>query len=676
MATKTLVYIVIAGVAALLVALFQYLYKAKKRKLNPVFACLRFITLFAVALLIINPKFEKVTLQNEKPNLVVAVDNSESVAYLGHSERTNALVKNIKENTLLNEKFDVQLFSFDRALSPIDSLDFSTSQTDLATLFKELKQVYKDKTAPTVLISDGNQTLGNDYQFIAEQYEQPIYPVILGDTVKYSDLKIQQLNVNKYAYLKNQFPVEIIAVYNGNNNVNSQLTISKNGGVVFRRNLNFSNENNSHTVTANLPANSVGTQSYVVSIAPQNTEKNKTNNGKPFAIEVIDQKTSIAIISAIAHPDIGAIKKSIESSEQRSVAILSPAEFINNPNEYQAVILYQPVSAFEPVYDYLNSNNLNRFTITGSHTDWYFVNRIQDNYDQEITGQLEDYQASLNNNFTTFIVNDIAFDDFPPLRTEFGELSFNIPYETLCYKRINNNIIDEPLMATFENTNYREAILFGEGMWRWRAQSYLNMDSFQEFDDFFGKAIQYITSNKRRTRLVVNYESFYNGSSDVQITAQFFNKNYEFDNKASLTISLKNTVNQEITAFPFVLKQNAYELDLSNFPAGDYDFTVSANDGEVAYSGHLKILDFNVEEQFLNANVTKLQDIATNSSGASYFINNPQLLFDNLTRDQRFVTVQRSIKNVVPLIDIKILLVLIALCLAIEWFLRKYNGLI
>ena len=676
MATETLVYIVIAGVAALLVALFQYLYKAKKRKLNPVFACLRFITLFAVALLIINPKFEKVTLQNEKPNLVVAVDNSESVAYLGHSERTNALVKNIKENTLLNEKFDVQLFSFDRALSPIDSLDFSTSQTDLATLFKELKQVYKDKTAPTVLISDGNQTLGNDYQFIAEQYEQPIYPVILGDTVKYSDLKIQQLNVNKYAYLKNQFPVEIIAVYNGNNNVNSQLTISKNGGVVFRRNLNFSNENNSHTVTANLPANSVGTQSYVVSIAPQNTEKNKTNNGKPFAIEVIDQKTSIAIISAIAHPDIGAIKKSIESSEQRSVAILSPAEFINNPNEYQAVILYQPVSAFEPVYDYLNSNNLNRFTITGSHTDWYFVNRIQDNYDQEITGQLEDYQASLNNNFTTFIVNDIAFDDFPPLRTEFGELSFNIPYETLCYKRINNNIIDEPLMATFENTNYREAILFGEGMWRWRAQSYLNMDSFQEFDDFFGKAIQYITSNKRRTRLVVNYESFYNGSSDVQITAQFFNKNYEFDNKASLTISLKNTVNQEITAFPFVLKQNAYELDLSNFPAGDYDFTVSANDGEVAYSGHLKILDFNVEEQFLNANVTKLQDIATNSSGASYFINNPQLLFDNLTRDQRFVTVQRSIKNVVPLIDIKILLVLIALCLAIEWFLRKYNGLI
>ena len=39
-----------------------------------------------------------------------------------------------------------------------------------------------------------------------------------------------------------------------------------------------------------------------------------------------------------------------------------------------------------------------------------------------------------------------------------------------------------------------------------------------------GKAIQYITTNKRRTRLVVNYESFYDGNSYIRIGAQFFNK--------------------------------------------------------------------------------------------------------------------------------------------------------
>ena len=676
MNTETIIYIVIAGVAALLLALFQYLYKSKKHKLNPIFTCLRFITLFAVALLLINPKFEKVTIQNDKPNLIVAVDNSESIVYLGHDKKTNTLVNELKENSDLNEKYEVQFYTFGNTLESIDSLDYTTSQTNLATLFNELSQVYQDETAPILLISDGNQTLGNDYQFIAEKYEQPIYTVILGDTIRYSDLKIQQLNVNKYAYLKNQFPVEVIAVYNGDSNVNTQLTISNNGNVVFRRNLSFSSSNNTQTVNVVLPANNVGTQSYTATVTPLNEEKNKKNNSKPFAIEVIDQKTSIAVISAITHPDLGALKKSIESSEQRSVSIVTPEEYLNAPDEFQAVILYQPVSSFNSVYEFLNKNNINRFTITGIQTDWYFLNDIQEHYEQEISGQLEEYQVDLNNNFTTFIVNDIDFESFPPLNAEFGETNFNTPFEILFYKRINNNIIAEPLMATFETQAYREVIIFGEGLWRWRAQAYLNNDSFQEFDDFLGKAIQYITNNKRRTRLVVNYETFYNGNSEIKLSAQFFNKNYEFDNKATLTIALRNTDDQTLTTIPFVLKQNGYELDLSNFPAGDYDFTVRANDGEVTYSGHLKILDFNVEEQFLNANVTKLQTIASNSDGTSYFIGNTQELTNDLNQDNRFTTIQRSIKNVVPLIDLKILLALIAMCLAIEWFLRKYNGLI
>ena len=33
-------------------------------------------------------------------------------------------------------------------------------------------------------------------------------------------------------------------------------------------------------------------------------------------------------------------------------------------------------------------------------------------------------------------------------------------------------------------------------------------------------------------------------------------------------------------------------------------------------------------------------------------------------------------KNIVPLIDQKLILALIVLCLALEWFLRKYYGLI
>jgi len=78
----------------------------------------------------------------------------------------------------------------------------------------------------------------------------------------------------------------------------------------------------------------------------------------------------------------------------------------------------------------------------------------------------------------------------------------------------------------------------------------------------------------------------------------------------------------------------------------------------------------------LNANVTKLQQVATNSKGSIYFIKNTDSLIPNLLNDSRYSIVQKSTKNVVPLIDFKYLLALIALSLSIEWFLRKYNGLI
>jgi hypothetical protein len=46
--------------------------------------------------------------------------------------------------------------------------------------------------------------------------------------------------------------------------------------------------------------------------------ENTYNNSKNFAVEVIDQKTKIALVTAINHPDVAALKRSIESNAQHS----------------------------------------------------------------------------------------------------------------------------------------------------------------------------------------------------------------------------------------------------------------------------------------------------------------------------------------------------------------------
>ena len=396
---------------------------------------------------------------------------------------------------------------------------------------------------------------------------------------------------------------------------------------------------------------------------------------KAFAVEVIDQKTNVLLISDMVHPDLGAIKKSVESNERRSITIQRTSE-VKNVDDYQLIILYQPNSRFRGVYEKISAARKNYLTIVGSKTDWVFLNKTQNKYYQEITRQTEYYIPRFNPNYSTFLFDDIGYEGYPPLIGNFGEIRISSNHDVLLYRTIGNIQTEEPLLATIEEDGIREAILLGEGFWRWRAQNFLDTKNFESFDDFFSKLIQYLATNKPKSRLNTISESFYYGNANIKIKAEYFTKNYEFDNRGSLQISLKNKDTEETQTIPMLLKNNLYEVDLSNLKAGNYDFTVAVSGENISRSGSFTVLEYNVEQQFLNADVTKLKQVATNTNGKSYFIGQNEKLIQDLIQDQRYQPIQKSKENVVSLIDWKYLLVIIILLLGIEWFARKYNGLI
>ena len=674
---ETLVYILLAGIIAFGLAFFQYYIKGKSMsKLNMLFSFLRFCTLFTLGLLLVNPEIEQVEITSEKADLIVAVDNSNSVKQLLHDKETTQLVEKLQNDADLNKRFNLHFYSFGKNVSPLDSLTFEEKQTNINAVFSNLKQVYKGQTAPTLLITDGNQTFGPDYSFAYQQYKQPIYPIILGDTIQYTDLRIAKLNVNRFAYLKNRFPVEVILVYDGTENVTSNFQISLKGKVVFSKPVEFSNTKNSHVINLDLPANQVGVMSYVARLIPSEKEKNAVNNTKNFAVEVIDQKTNVALVSTITHPDLGALKSSIETNERRSASIVKPNDIMNKINDYQLVILYQPNKNFNNLIKKLKELKKHVFTVIGTNTDVNFYNSYQDFISLENTFQVEDYQPILNRSFLPFTAEEMDFVNYPPLRGPYGNVSFQGNYQTLLSKSILGVILDEPLLATYELNDSREAVLFGEKIWTWRSQDFVNSGSFKAFDNFLGKLVQYLASNKIRDRLQLDYQSFYDGESDFLIQAQFFDKNYVFDPREQLTITIKNIDTEIENTIPFILTNNIFQVDLSSLPAGPYDFIVRTTKENISKSGHFQILEYNVEQQFLNADVTNLERLATNSQGKAYFKENMNTLISDLLNDSRYRAIQKSRKNTVSLIDWKLLLVILISCLTLEWFLRKYNGLI
>jgi len=677
MSLPTILWILGAAVLALGFALFQYYYKVKyKSNRNILYAVLRFLTVFLVLILLINPTYKKVSYYIEKPSLPVAIDNSESVAFLEYDDRVQSALKSFRESEALNDAFDIQYYSFGNEIQILDTLSFEEKQTDISNVFERFSSIYKNDVAPSVLISDGNQTLGTAFQYSIRNYRNPVYTVAVGDTIVYDDLKLGQLNVNRYAYINNKFPVELFANYTGAGEVQSNLTVRANGRTVYKETLTFSSTTSSRVLNFLLPAESVGVKQYEVFLEPVSNEKNIKNNAKNFAIEVIDQKTNVAIISALRHPDIGALRKSIEKNRLRSVTILTPQESIGKLDEYDVALLYQPTQDFNTVFTELNNLDKNRIIITGTKTNWRFLNNSQNTVTQEITGQIEEVQGALNVSFSTFGIDGVNFEDYPPLKTAFGDLNISSSHDIALFQKIGNIETESPLLITTEENTNRTVWLFGEGIWRWRAQNYIDKRDFETFDKFIDNLIQYTASKRRKSRFNVDFESFYYGSDGVRITAQYFDKNYVFDNRAVISLKTTNKETREVYEAPFLLKRNAYTIDLSNLEAGTYDFTASVEGQGLVRSGTFIIVPFEIEQQFLNANVKDLKTIASSTEGMFTPIDDIAVLIDVLINDNRYKPIEKSKENIVPLIDWKWLLGLLVLLLALEWFIRKYNGLI
>lgn len=675
---STIVLLIVSVILAVGLSYFQYFYKAKSRSnTTKLLAFLRFLSIFGLLLLLINPIVSRSTYETIKTPLPIVVDNSSSIIDLKANEATKEVYEKLTSNSDLKNKFDVQTYGFDSEFKPIASseeIDFKGTQTNIDEVAKNLKSINKNLKFPTVLISDGNQTSGSDFVFSFDA-ENKVYPVAVGDTTTYLDLKINQINVNKYAFHKNKFPVEVFLQYAGTKSVTANFAIFKGNTILSKQDVSFSPSKKSAIINVLLPADQSGLQIYNAKISSSESEKNTYNNTKKFAVEVIDQRTEVAIVSAINHPDLGVLKRSIETNAQRKVTILKPNQ-INSLNNYNVLILYQPNASYKAVFDANKNLKINTWIITGNDTDFGFLNQQQDQLQFKMSSQREDFLAQFNSDFNLFAADNFGFENFPPLENPYGSITAKDNLNVLLSSRIRNVETDAPLLAFSDNQGKRSAFLLGENIWKWRAQSFVEKKSFEQFDVFIDKTIQFLASNDSKKSLVVNHERFYNSGDALEIIAQYFNKNYEFDDKARLTIAVTNTKTKEVKRFDLLKTTNSFKVNLDGLSAGNYSFTVKELNSNASYSSSFEILDFDIEKQFVNPDMPKLKQLATQTKGAVFVPNQMESLIKNLLDNPDYKAIQKAIIKKTPMIDWYWLLILIAVSLAAEWFIRKYNGLL
>ncbi|MFW0735792.1 hypothetical protein [Flavobacterium sp. T12S277] len=675
MTTSTILLILLSLVIAVGLSYFQYFFKAKNKS-NVIWflAFLRFLAIFGLLVLLINPIMTKNSLEITKTPLAIAVDNSSSITALKSDQKAVELHQKLISNPALREKFEIQSYQFDADFKPSEKFDFKGKQTNLDEVAKNLKSINKNLIFPTVIITDGNQTTGNDYVYRFDPVNK-VYPLVVGDTTTFLDLKINQLNVNKYAFHKNKFPVEVFLQYAGDKTTNADFTISQGGKVIAKEKVSFSPAKKTATLNLLLPADKVGLQVFKAAVSSNTKEKNSYNNIKNFAVEIIDQKSTIAIVSAINHPDIAALKRAIEVNAQRKVILVKPND-INQLQEVSVLVLYQPTTAFKAIFDNNKLAATNTFIITGNNTDFNYLNQQQKNLLFKISGQREDYLCEFQSQFNLFAVDNIGFENYPPLQNLFGTVTTSGNVSVLLSSKIRNVSTNAPLLAFTEDHGKRTAFLLGENSWKWRLQSHIDNQSFEKYDVFIDKIIQYLASTTTKKSLVVTHESFYNSGEAIVINAQYFNKNYEFDEKARLTITVTNAETKQAKNYDLLKGNNSFSVNLDGLSTGKYNFTVKELNTNTAYSGHFEILDFDIEKQFVNPDVQKLKQLALQTNGKAFFENQADDLIQQLLENKEYKSIEKNVSTKTPLIDWVWLFIFIALVLTAEWFIRKYNGLL
>jgi hypothetical protein len=668
-----IIWILLGLILSIFLGYYLYYYKVKQpTKINLLLAIIRSFVFFLIVLLLINPSIPEEVLFSQKTNLSVLIDNSSSIKYFKKDSLINHILEGLKNDKKLNKKFNIDYYSFGNKFQLSDTFNFNDNQTDISIPLKKITRIQKNRNSPIVLISDGNQTIGNDYLYT--KIKEPVFPIVVGDTSKYKDVKISQINVNRYSFINNKFPVETILQYDGVQPVRLRYSIENNGKIIYTKIIKFTDKNNSRILKTFIKASQEGLNVYKSKIQYLENEKNKANNYKNFSVEVNNKQSKILIVSSFYHPDLGALKKAIERDKQRKVNIEIIKSKKHQINDYQLIILYQPDEKFNLLLKQLNSNKLSFMLITGSKTDWSFINNESLGITKKNINQLENYSASFNNSFFTFSQKNIGFENFPPLLDYFGELNIMIPHQTLLFQNINGYSSQRPLLVAANENNQKKIFLFGEGIWKWRSSSFQKKNSFINFDKFIGSIVQYASNKKIRDRLDIDIKPSYNINSKILISAFYIDENFQFDNRATLLFTVLNKNTKEKKILPFSLSDSSYQLYLNSLDSGKYEYTVSVNEQDISKKGNFVVNDFLVEEQFTSANSNKLGLLAKKTKGELYFEDNYNLLMDKLVNDDQFQIEQKSKQISSNLINKTWMMLVIVTLLSLEWIIRKYIG--
>lgn len=650
-----------------------------------VLGTLRFLSATILAFLLISPMVQTIKRTTLKPSVVIGLDNSASILMSKDSvyyknEFQQQLAK-LKEQ--LEDSYEVNTYNFGEKVTAGEVPNYKDEISDLSAFFEDINSRYFNRNIGAVIMaSDGIFNAGSDPLYQVRNATYPVYSINMGDTTSRKDIFIQRVNHNKIAFKGNKFPVEIIVQAVELSGETATLSVLDNNAVIFTQDINISSQNQVLTIPVLVNAEEAGLKRLRIQIDEIEGEVNTGNNSRDIFIEIRESRQKIAIVALAPHPDVAALQRVIENSNNFEVSIFTPSNFNEKPETFSLIILHQLPSLKQQFTAQLNDiirAKIPVLYILGNQSNIQQFNSLNMGLAMvNFKGSYNEVLPSLNNSFSAFLYTDIQkklIETVPPLVAPFAVYNVSNSVQIFAHQVIGSSMTDMPLIMFNQLADHRTGVITGEGIWRWRMYDYIVNSTHQNFDDLFGKMLQYMTIQSDRSKFRVTWNNFYAENENIEFNAVLLNDSYEPITDPEISLIITDEVNKKFE-YTFSAGNQAYNLKIGNFPSGVYRFEATAlvSGEEMKRTGSFVVTAINLEDIDLVANHKMLNTISSESGGVSVYPAQIDQLADLINKRDDMQSITYARKNFIDLIDYYPLMILLILLLGIEWFLRKFNG--
>jgi len=650
---------------------------------------LRFASIFIICFLLLGPLLNLVNRKVEKPIMMLAIDNSQSIV----STKDSAYYRNEFSKDILalkdklSDKYEVKFYTIGKEINEDNKIDFSQKQSDLAKLFSEAENKFSNlNLGAIILASDGIYNEGENPLYASKNTKAPVFTIALGDTNQQKDALISNVRHNQLVFAGNNFEMQIECKAFNCLNQNSKLKINHNGKTIFEQNLQINSQSYFNSIPVKLESSEEGTQHYSIQISPLSNEISYANNVYDVFINVIKSKQKVLILAQAPHPDVSAIKQSIESNLNYEVSYSLLENFnYDEKSRYDLVILHQLPGARNEglrLIKSLREKQIPLLFVLGNATG---VNQISNESGELIiTGNRtnnNDVSAIFNNQFALFDMDESnanIIQKFPPLSAPYGNYKVPMDAQVLFYQQIGYVKTQVPLVFFVKSNRQQTGYFCGEGFWKWRLQNYLLRQNHDVTNDLMSKIVQLLASKNDNSLFRVNSvkKKFFENEK-IELDAELYNESYELINQPDVSLELKDSKGK-LFQYTFSKTEKNYHANLGTMPVGTYTYNAKVTSGNKTYNknGQLIVAALQAELIETKAKHQLLNNISFQSGGQLFYKNQLAELEKAIEQNENIKPVIYKQNEVKELLNLKWIFFVILGLLSLEWFIRKWNGFI